>query len=93
MSTKTALVLVIGFIAGCGAAALAPLVIPSANAQTTTRWEVLCVDIADQRGTTIFQEANQIANRAGAEGWEPFSSDAVVLSSAHGSMCFKRPRQ
>jgi hypothetical protein len=86
MSKNPTLVLVLGFIAGCGAAAVAPLVVPPARAQTTPRWSVYC---AAHRGGTAnrwAEEATTRGNAAGEQGWELVSADGTI-----GVMCFKRP--
>ena len=79
--SKTTLVLIVGFIAGCGAAALAPLVIPPAHAQSVQRWEMYCAQARRMEGAGGVIE---IANRAGREGWEPLQVEGVYV-------CFKRP--
>lgn len=90
MSTKTALVLVLGFIAGCSALALAPLVIPSARAQATTRWEVQCVPVERQLIGRIVGELNDAGNRLGAQGWELVSAPGSI-ATGNQVACFKRP--
>lgn len=86
--SKTTLVLIAGFIAGCGAAVVAPLVIPPAHAQTTQRWEVHCVflpqTISENRQLAGLNDAG---NAAGREGWELVTVDRGGSST----MCFKRP--
>lgn len=86
--SKTTVAL-IAFLAGCGAAAVAPLVIPPAHAQTTQRWETLCVQTQTERGTSLAENTTAAGNAAGREGWEPFSSSQVGTSYA--MICFKRP--
>lgn len=90
MTKRTALFLVVGFVGGCGASAIVPLVVPPAHAQTTTRWEVFCAetDARDSEGTA--SAVMTVGNRAGAEGWELVSAPGNLY--AHYSIaCFKRP--
>lgn len=90
MSKNPTLVLVLGFIAGCGAAVVAPLIIPPAHAQTTQRWEGYCVgqEAASYRGAV--PNLNELVNAAGREGWEPYMF-AQNGNQYHGILCFKRP--
>lgn len=87
MSKNSTLLVVLGFVAGCGAAAAMPLMVPPAHAQTTQRWEGYCAEHASRRG--IPPGVTQIVTAAGREGWELVSVtgtfDATVLA------CFKRP--
>lgn len=86
LSKNPTLLLVLGFLTGCGAAIVAPLIVPPAHAQVTQRWETYC-EVG--RGGTFRGTASnliEVGNRAGAQGWEPFSvaTDAAII-------CFKRP--
>ncbi len=88
--SKTTLVLIAGFIAGCGAAVVAPLIIPPAHAQTTQRWETLCVPVDRERTYQGLVEATTTAGMAaGREGWEPFSTTTYAPGII--VICFKRP--
>ncbi len=84
--SKTTVAL-IAFLTGCGAAAIAPLVIPPAHAQTTQRWEGYCVT---EQARSPGPRLTSIANTAGREGWE------LVAMTHEGqtnvtNLCFKRP--
>lgn len=82
--SKTTLVLIVGFIAGCGAAVVAPLIIPPAHAQTTQRWEVHCV-IGSRRSMDGWaSDMTSVGTRAGAQGWE-------LVEVEGAGICFKRP--
>ena len=85
MSKST--IALVAFLAGCGVTALAtvsePLVIPTAHAQTTQRWEVFCVMNRQAVGEWP-ENMSATATRAGAEGWE-------LVGFQNGAMCFKRP--
>jgi hypothetical protein len=83
MPKNPTLVLVLGFIAGCGAAVVAPLVIPPAHAQGAPRWEVFCSSSPISRDYS--GPMTQNGNAAGAQGWE------LVGFTDSGTMCFKRP--
>lgn len=91
MSKNPSLILAVGFVAGCGAAIAVPLVIPPAHAQTTQRWETLCVNhsLRAREVTTDGTNApmTDLGNRAGREGWELVST----LIGSNAVMCFKRP--
>lgn len=90
MSKNPTLVLVLGFIAGCGAAAVAPLVIPPAHAQTTQRWEVYCASMSAGRHPGLAEEMTATGVAAGRRGWEPYSA-APFGTASIAVMCFKRP--
>ena len=69
----------------CGVAAVAPLVIPPAHAQTTQRWEMMCTTFPVTRNSDENVRAiNSVGNAAGREGWEPFAVENLAL-------CFRRP--
>lgn len=90
LSKNPTIVLVLGFIAGCGAAAIAPLVIPPAHAQVTQRWETLCVTQLQRRDSPLAEGTTALGNQAGREGWE-LVSFSIDSSSIKAVACFKRP--
>ena len=76
--------LALAFGIGCGAGAGASaIVVPPVRAGTNPqRWEHLC------RGSDSRAELNEIAKRAGTEGWEMVS---VSVAGGGALVCFKRP--
>lgn len=99
MSTKTALVLVMGFIAGTALSVFGPAMVAPATAQTApaptatpTRWEAQCARYEARREDDLPQVLTDAANAAGYQGWE-------LVSFSHGdatdnaTLCFKRPRR
>lgn len=90
MSKNTTLMLVVGFVAGCGAAAMAPLLIPPAHAQTTQRWEAHCVYHADNQPDDTAAWLTSTGNTAGGQGWE-LAGLAAGPHPGFTTICFKRP--
>lgn len=78
------LVLMLAFIAGCGAAAIAPNLIPPAHAQVAVRWETRCLQVRSMDGP---RGLHVLASEAGQQGWEPFQVEQDRY------ICFKRPAQ
>ncbi len=89
--TKTPMVVIVAFLAGCVTTALVQ--IPRANADSPSRWEHWCVDVDGV-------PKNADLEKAGAEGFElvsvSFRPPVVQNGNSVGGgatyLCFKRPR-
>lgn len=73
----------LAFFFGC---ATAPFIVPPLSAQQAAagvqRWEHQCVEV--DSGWRYAQDATEVGQRMGAEGWE-------LASTVHMALCFKRP--
>lgn len=74
----------VGFVVGCGAAAVGPQLVPPARAGTAPQhWEYQCKEVGASAN-----EVMPMLNEFGAQGWELTTSARNGIWTAY---CFKRP--